>query len=59
MKESDGEKRYTIPESIRTHLSAAHDNAVDGDALYHIREAIQIADSEVGTPAEAEIDRPE
>ena len=48
------ERRYSVPESVLEHLRAAHDTAGDDDTLYHLREAIQIAESEVEAVAEIE-----
>ncbi|WP_262180360.1 hypothetical protein [Haloarcula laminariae] len=48
------EPRYSVPESVLEHLWAAHDTAGDEDALYHLREAIQIAESEVEAVADIE-----
>lgn len=46
------EPRYSVPESVLEHLWAAHDTAGDDEALYHLREAIQIAESEVEAVAD-------
>ncbi|WP_324664047.1 hypothetical protein [Haloarcula sediminis] len=48
------EPRYSVPESVLEHLWAAHDTAGDDGALYHLREAIQIAESEVEAVTEIE-----
>ena len=48
------EPRYAVPESVLEHLQAAHETARDDEALYHIREAIQISESEVETPGAIE-----
>jgi hypothetical protein len=42
----DTEKKYQIPESLHDHLVAAHDHAESDETLYHIREALQISESE-------------
>lgn len=46
---ADTERRYSVPESVFEHLQAAHEVAQEDEALYHIREAIQISKSEIST----------
>lgn len=48
------EPRYSVPDAVLRHLRAAHESAIDDEALYHIREAIQISESEVETATEVE-----
>jgi len=48
---ANSEPRYEVPESVLEHLRAAHESALDDEALYHIREAIQISESEVEASA--------
>lgn len=49
MPDTDTERKYQIPESVLDHLAAAHDYAESDEALYHIRQALQISESEVGS----------
>ena len=46
MPDTDTERKYQIPESVLDHLAAAHDHAESDETLYHIREALQISESE-------------
>jgi len=49
MPDADTERKYQIPDSVLDHLTAAHDHAESDQALYHIREALQITESEIGS----------
>lgn len=49
MPDTDTEQKYPIPESVLDHLTAAHDHAESEQTLYHIREALQISESEIET----------
>ncbi|MDS0283369.1 hypothetical protein [Haloarcula onubensis] len=46
------ERKYSVPDSVLEHLRAASETARDDEALYHIREAIQISESEIELSAE-------
>ncbi|NLV08220.1 hypothetical protein GOC83_19045 [Haloarcula rubripromontorii] len=47
MSDPDTERKHSIPDSVRDHLTAAHKHAETDQALYHIRAALQISESEV------------
>ena len=49
MPDTDTERKYQIPESVLDHLAAAHDHAESDETLYHIRQALQISEREVGS----------
>ena len=54
MLDDDTERKHAVPESILDHLAAAHNHAESDEALYHIREAIQISESEIRVPVDAD-----
>ena len=47
MPDPDTERKYPIPDTVLDHLTAAHDHAESDQTLYHIRQALQISESEI------------